>query len=79
MKTAISIPDDTFKKAEETAGQLGITRSEFFTRAAVAYIRDAESASVTATVNAVLNRVSEDSDDAVEVSRRALRASKDEW
>ena len=33
MKTAISIPDETFRRAERHAKKLGISRSELFTRA----------------------------------------------
>ncbi|MBS2022825.1 MAG: CopG family transcriptional regulator [Deltaproteobacteria bacterium] len=45
MKTAISIPDPIFAKAEKAARKLGISRSEFFTRAVekmMASLRDAE-------------------------------------
>ena len=34
MKTAISLPDDTFERVDRAATQLGISRSEFFARAA---------------------------------------------
>jgi hypothetical protein len=34
MKTAISVPDATFTKVDERAKELGMSRSEFFTRAA---------------------------------------------
>jgi hypothetical protein len=34
MKTAISLPDDTYEQATRQAQALGISRSEFFARAA---------------------------------------------
>ena len=34
MKTAISLPDDTYEQATRQARALGISRSEFFARAA---------------------------------------------
>ena len=34
MKTAISVPDETFVQATRQAAELGISRSEFFARAA---------------------------------------------
>ena len=34
MKTAISLPDDTFHRVEQAARRLGVSRSEFFARAA---------------------------------------------
>lgn len=45
MKTAISIPTPIFREAEKTARRLGLSRSEFFTRAAqrlVASLREDE-------------------------------------
>jgi metal-responsive CopG/Arc/MetJ family transcriptional regulator len=33
MKTAISIPDEIFEKAERTAKKLGVSRSELYTKA----------------------------------------------
>lgn len=34
MKTAISLPDETFRRVDEAAKRLGVSRSEFFARAA---------------------------------------------
>lgn len=34
MKTAISLPDDTFQRVDHAAKRLGVSRSEFFARAA---------------------------------------------
>jgi len=34
MKTAISLPDDTFQRVDHAAKQLGVSRSEFFAQAA---------------------------------------------
>lgn len=39
MKTAISIPDDVFRRAEAAAKRLGMSRSELFTRAAVEFLK----------------------------------------
>ncbi len=33
MKTAISLPDETFDRVERAARDLGVSRSEFFVRA----------------------------------------------
>ncbi|HEX5131112.1 MAG TPA: ribbon-helix-helix domain-containing protein [Candidatus Krumholzibacteria bacterium] len=38
MKTAISIPDNLFKAAEQLARRLGISRSELFQRAIADYL-----------------------------------------
>jgi predicted transcriptional regulator len=34
VKTAISVPDDTFRRVDDAAKRLGVSRSEFFSRAA---------------------------------------------
>ncbi|MGC1247469.1 MAG: hypothetical protein WA865_14745 [Spirulinaceae cyanobacterium] len=39
MKTAISLPDSVFEKAEALAKQLGLSRSEFYTQALQAYLK----------------------------------------
>ena len=52
MKTAISIPNPIFREAESAARRMGVSRSEFFTRAAerlVALMRDE---AITASYNA---------------------------
>jgi metal-responsive CopG/Arc/MetJ family transcriptional regulator len=54
MKTAISIPDATFARVEASAARLGVSRSEFFARAAERWIADLEDAQTTAAIDAVL-------------------------
>ncbi len=44
METAISVPDTTFEKVEQRATALGVSRSEFYTRAAQRYLADLETA-----------------------------------
>lgn len=39
MKTAISLPDPVFEKAEALARQLGVSRSELYTKALQAYLK----------------------------------------
>jgi metal-responsive CopG/Arc/MetJ family transcriptional regulator len=39
MKTAISLPDAVFEQAEALAQQLGVSRSELYTKALQAYLR----------------------------------------
>lgn len=38
MKTAISLPDDTFRRGEALAGAQGISRSELYRRALQEYL-----------------------------------------
>jgi hypothetical protein len=49
MKTAISIPDAIFKRAEAAAKRLGVSRSELFTRAAVEFMKTHPPQDVTAS------------------------------
>jgi metal-responsive CopG/Arc/MetJ family transcriptional regulator len=39
MKTAISLPDAVFEQAEALAQQLGLSRSELYTKALQSYMR----------------------------------------
>jgi metal-responsive CopG/Arc/MetJ family transcriptional regulator len=39
MKTAISLPDPVFEEAESLAKQLGVSRSELYTKALKAYLQ----------------------------------------
>ncbi|ASC69916.1 Antitoxin MazE6 [Halomicronema hongdechloris C2206] len=39
MKTAISLPDAVFEQAEVLAQQLGVSRSELYTKALQAYLK----------------------------------------
>ncbi|MFT6733130.1 MAG: metal-responsive CopG/Arc/MetJ family transcriptional regulator [Polaribacter sp.] len=40
MKTAISIPDNTFELAEHFANSAGMTRSELYTTAVLEYLKN---------------------------------------
>jgi predicted transcriptional regulator len=54
MKTAISLPDDTFERVDRAAQQLGISRSEFFARAAERWLAALEDDQTTAAINSAL-------------------------
>jgi hypothetical protein len=55
VKTAISIPDETFVRAEEHAAALGMSRSEFFTRAVRDYMERLDAESLTGRINAAID------------------------
>jgi hypothetical protein len=40
VKTAISVPDATFRRVDERAAALGMSRSEFYARAAERYLEE---------------------------------------
>ena len=60
MKTAISVPDDTFEQASRCAEELGISRSEFFARAASRYLDDLSARSLTRQIDEALQTVDTD-------------------
>lgn len=74
MKTAISLPDDTFDAASRRAEQLGISRSEFFATAAQRYLDDLDRRSLTAHIDAALTAAEPDESavDAVAEGRTRL-------
>jgi metal-responsive CopG/Arc/MetJ family transcriptional regulator len=80
MKTAISIPDDTFSEAEHRAAALGVSRSEFFTTAARRYIQELDAQSLTERIDAAIAIAGSDesSQAAVRSGRRAL-ADGEDW
>ena len=47
MKTAISIPDNLFKNAEKIAKEMGISRSELYSRAIESFIEKKMSENIT--------------------------------
>lgn len=81
MKTAISIPDETFARAERQAAALGISRSDFFTRAAQRYLDLLEAESLAGRIDAALELVGTDesADAAVAAGHRRLAAVEDDW
>jgi len=82
MKTAISLPDETFERASRRAKDLGLSRSEFFARAASRYLEELDAGSVTKQIDAALRQIG-DADEsnaaAAEAGRRLLLDTSDEW
>lgn len=81
MKTAISVPDETFEAASRRANELGISRSEFFSTAAARYVAELDAASLTARIDAALERDADDDTEAIVVGagRRALLVDGEDW
>lgn len=80
MKTAISVPDDTFEQATRQAAELGISRSEFFARAARRYLDELASRSLTQQVNDALRAAGpDDSAIAAAEAGRDLLATGEDW
>jgi len=80
MKTAISVPDDTFEQATRQAAELGISRSEFFARAARRYLDELASQSLTQQVNDALKAArNDDSAAAAAEAGRRLLVTGEDW
>jgi metal-responsive CopG/Arc/MetJ family transcriptional regulator len=60
VKTAISLPDETFERVERAAGKMGVSRSEFFARAAERWLADLEDDGTTAAINRAIAGVPDD-------------------
>jgi len=73
------VPDETFAQTTRQAAELGISRSEFFARAARRYLDELASRSLTQEVNEALQAAGSD-DSAVaaaQAGRRRLGAGED--
>ncbi len=60
MKTAISLPDDTYLRATAAAARLGVSRSALFVQAMEQYLDRSSESEVTASIDAALASESED-------------------
>jgi metal-responsive CopG/Arc/MetJ family transcriptional regulator len=80
VKTAISIPDETFERVERRSASLGVSRSEFFARAAQRYLDQLDEESLTAGIDAALSIIEPDDSaaQAATAGRRRL-ATEDDW
>jgi metal-responsive CopG/Arc/MetJ family transcriptional regulator len=54
VKIAISVPDDTFHRVDHAAKRLGVSRSEFFSRAAEKALDALDDDSTTEAINRAL-------------------------
>lgn len=75
------MPDDTFARVTRSAHRLGLSRSELLRRAAVAYLDQLESSSLSARIDAALEQIGVDEElqDVVDAGERRLRDLDDEW
>jgi metal-responsive CopG/Arc/MetJ family transcriptional regulator len=81
MKTAISVPDEIFDQAVGQAAALGISRSEFFARAARRYLDELAAQSLTSQIDQALQTAGDDGTGAAAAAagRRVLAAGDDDW
>ncbi len=81
VKTAVSMPDDIYTRASDRAAAMGMSRSEFVTRATQRYLAQLDEESLTGQIDAALDLVGDDDSAAaaVEAGRRRLAAAEDDW
>jgi len=81
VKTAISVPDEIFVRAAAQAAELGISRSEFFARAARRYLDELAAQSLTVQIDQALQAAGDDDSGAAAAAaaRRLLGAGDDHW
>jgi metal-responsive CopG/Arc/MetJ family transcriptional regulator len=60
VKTAISVPDETFQRVEQAAKRLGVSRSEFYARAAQSWLDALEDQDTTDAINHVIEGLPDD-------------------
>ena len=78
MKTAVSIPDDLFRKADELAGRMGKSRSEVYRDALADYVSRRDPGAVTRALDEAADALSaEEQAFTTPAARRTLAQS--EW
>jgi metal-responsive CopG/Arc/MetJ family transcriptional regulator len=77
VKTAISVPDHTFQRVERVARRLGVSRSEFFARAAERWLDTLDDDGTTDAINAAIARSSDDTE-FVDAAARTLAEANDD-
>ncbi len=84
MKTAISVPDKVFDRVERRVKALGMSRSEFYARAAERYLEDLDGEGLTARIDAAIAADPASIQEQIEWTRAGLASldaatRDDEW
>lgn len=78
VKTAISLPDDLFRRADDLAQRLGIPRSQLYARALSKYVEDHAPSQVTAALDEVYEGMDSSLDRDLAAAQR-LAVAGDDW
>ncbi|MGZ8845355.1 MAG: ribbon-helix-helix protein, CopG family [Pyrinomonadaceae bacterium] len=78
MKTAVSVPDEVFAKAERLARRMKKSRSELFSNALAEYIARHAPDHVTETMNQVCTEIGVEADPFVAAASRQI-LERTEW
>ena len=82
MKTAISLPDQAADRFDRIARRHGMTRSEFYRRAAEQYADELADADLTAQLDDAIEAAGQPGEESAELRRSAnvrLVEASDEW
>jgi metal-responsive CopG/Arc/MetJ family transcriptional regulator len=82
VKTAISLPDRAAEHFDRVAKRHGMTRSEFYRRAAEHFAQELDDADLTAQIDDAIDAIGQPGVEAVELRRAAnarVVGSSDEW
>ncbi len=77
MKTAVSIPDELFLRADELASRLGKSRSEIYREALADYVARREPGAVTRALDEIADELAADAKFVAAAARQTLARS--EW
>jgi predicted transcriptional regulator len=77
MKTAVSIPDDVYRRAEELAEQTNRTRSRLYSDALGEYLARHETDAVTTGMNEALVGIDEGTDTFLASANRSVLAKSE--
>lgn len=78
MKTAISIPEETFREADALAKRLGMSRSELYVRAVRSYLDTQSRSRVTEKLNAIYEEEDSSLDPAL-MNLQTASLEQEEW
>ncbi len=78
MKTAISIPNETFDAAEHFASTTGMSRSELYTKAILEYLNKHKYLDITDALNNIYSEADTGLDSKLH-SMQIKSLQKDEW
>ncbi|MGL5080379.1 MAG: ribbon-helix-helix domain-containing protein [Microcoleaceae cyanobacterium] len=78
MRTAISLPDSVFEEAEALAQQLGLSRSELYTKALQAYLKKYNRNQILLKLNQVYSQEPSELDP-VMARMQFMSLSREDW
>ena len=79
MKTAISIDEDLFRKAEKLSSKLQVSRSQLFAQALEYLIERSETLEVIQRLNEVYGHKQSDDEAISKASKKKIRKIIDKW